>query len=753
MADTPLPPMPPSGGTPPPGSSTSLPLPADLPDIPEDEIPLEDDGTANLSPFKLLGKDGRVKADAAMPPAPAAGGVPAPASSPVPPPPVPPVPAAPMGISPKPLPTAPPPPPPPPLPSVPPVPTSPLKPVAPVSSAPTGSPLDDDLNEADLVNQAAQAPSQPLILPNRRMPNPDEMPKTPTDTAREEFRAPDEKVQQSIAAMPAQSRAQGAPSDDLAGKLDGKGLATTAELLAKKPVTAAPMAMPVVPPPPPLPGKNPAQLIKPLPTAPPPPPIPAAKPLGAPAKLPSVPLTAAPHRSNSVFATIGLVVALVLLLGGGYVLALTGARVPLLGTMVSGLPGNAVQATSQGFAFVDAHSPYHMTGVSELTVTNEKDKTLPDGTPAVFKLHVEDKSGSITDKGARFLTSATVTTNGGAAVPILLRDTGSQYLAIFPSNTDTTPATLNPANLDDTLLAPTLHPIPLEVLLKAVQSEESYQKVTVNQKPAAAYAVTLDANQFKDYFPVGATVEAPKATIALAWKGAGVAAGEPLDVQFSATLTYQERKYQFTSHWQYDSWGSQTPSSDLTSLASTDPGNVDTDLTSESFVSRLGISFKALPHDSSATSGAPSDTSTRFTPIVPSGDVIEVVQTPRAINPPVPTQPATTEGKQRDAQRKQDLQDIQKAIEQYKLDTGKYPVVTGETQLAGDATLFNALVPKYLTKMPIDPLNSTYYYAYNVVVDGSGAVTGYYLRAVLEDHTDQSATVGQMYHYYELTNK
>jgi type II secretory pathway pseudopilin PulG len=136
-----------------------------------------------------------------------------------------------------------------------------------------------------------------------------------------------------------------------------------------------------------------------------------------------------------------------------------------------------------------------------------------------------------------------------------------------------------------------------------------------------------------------------------------------------------------------------------------------------------------------------------FTPIVPSGEVITAVQSERLEGAAVPEQPASADAKSRDAQRKRDLADIQKAFEQYKSDTGAYPSVSAETQLGSSATLFNALVPKYLTKMPVDPLNSTYYYTYNITS------TGYVLRSILEDHSDTMGVTGQTYHYYQVTNK
>jgi hypothetical protein len=265
--------------------------------------------------------------------------------------------------------------------------------------------------------------------------------------------------------------------------------------------------------------------------------------------------------------------------------------------------------------------------------------------------------------------------------------------------------------------------------------------------------VSLDSNLLKPYFPTGSAIDNPVAELTFAWKGDGVVVSQPLQSVVNAGFTYLEKTYTYGAEWLYSGWNEATPPSTLVNLAETDAGTLETELTAESFVNRLGINFDALPHGTTASAGEDIDTTTRFTPIIPSGDVIEVPQTTRAENPAPPTGTATTEAKQRDAQRKQDLLDIQKALEQYKLEKGSYPYAPGEVQIASDTSIFTQLVPNYLTKMPVDPLNSTYYYAYNVVTDLFGTVTGYTLRAVLEDSTDTSGTSGLTYFYYQLRNK
>ncbi len=742
MADSPLPPLTPPGGTPPPPSpvTPTSPLPAPEPiivdaptDSPLNEPFTDDDSAAQaaeaLSPMSLLNK----RPGTPPPPVPPVSPVAPPQNIPVPPPlPRTGMPGAAPIVSPvTPL----------PLPATPPAPIAvPLTvPKVPAS----GSPLDDDPDTDALVKQAASASQQPLILPNRQATSSLPPQVLPGGILREEFVAADpNRKKKNLTEVGTASR-----NDDqefLEQQKIGEGIATTAELNSDNP-KPAPFAMPA----PVQRSQLPAPAApKPVQLPPTPPPL-APKPAPVPKGLPTTQQTHA--KGNRVFAIIGLAVVVLVLVGVLYVLALSGARIPVLGSMVSGLEGNVSQVRDRAAAFVTTSGSYQFAGVNEINVTNESDKTLADGTPAVYKLHTETTGGLISEKGTKFISSDTVAANDGTAGPVLLRDTGAGLLTAFPANLDTSVTSLTATDLNDTLLAPALRPLPLEVVLKAVQAERSYQKVQIAQKPAASYAVNLDATALASYFPKGATLESPIAAIAFAWKGSGETAAEPLDVQTTLAFTYQSRKYTYAAHWTYSGWGatSATPA-ELTVLASADPANTDTTLTAESFISRLGLAFKALPHGTDATSGEPANVSTTFTPVIPSGDVITVVQTARDANPPVPVQPASAEAKARDTQRKQDILDIQKAIEEYKTEKGTYPFATTELQLGSNAALFSSLVPTYLSKMPVDPLNSTYFYAYNVVTDLSGTVTGYYIRSILEDASDPSATVGQVYTYYEL---
>lgn len=99
----------------------------------------------------------------------------------------------------------------------------------------------------------------------------------------------------------------------------------------------------------------------------------------------------------------------------------------------------------------------------------------------------------------------------------------------------------------------------------------------------------------------------------------------------------------------------------------------------------------------------------------------------------------------RDAQRKTDLASIAKALESYHSAKGNYPSVTVAEKISSSSvgTLGTALVPNYLTALPLDPGDPTNYYGYE-----SGGTT-YKLSCVLEDKTDASGkNVGSVYLYF-----
>lgn len=79
---------------------------------------------------------------------------------------------------------------------------------------------------------------------------------------------------------------------------------------------------------------------------------------------------------------------------------------------------------------------------------------------------------------------------------------------------------------------------------------------------------------------------------------------------------------------------------------------------------------------------------------------------------------AGVQDRARDAQRKSDITAIQKALELYHIDHGAFPACSNSPYVSGDPRgscyssspgLVSALVPRYTSELPVDPINSTEY--------------------------------------------
>jgi len=87
----------------------------------------------------------------------------------------------------------------------------------------------------------------------------------------------------------------------------------------------------------------------------------------------------------------------------------------------------------------------------------------------------------------------------------------------------------------------------------------------------------------------------------------------------------------------------------------------------------------------------------------------------------------------RDAERQTEMKTIEKALEIYNADNGGYPNCSGATYVPGAAVggcnvsvLTSSLVPKYLSAMPADPLNTgndKYMYAFGFKKTGATTYT------------------------------
>jgi len=98
-----------------------------------------------------------------------------------------------------------------------------------------------------------------------------------------------------------------------------------------------------------------------------------------------------------------------------------------------------------------------------------------------------------------------------------------------------------------------------------------------------------------------------------------------------------------------------------------------------------------------------------------------------------------------DQTRKSDLSSIKTSLELYYADNNKFPesptiIKTSDT----GSVLAQALVPKYLNKLPDDPLTPRFYYGYES--DGQT----FELTCVLEDKTDLEGTLIGQYYIYTL---
>lgn len=102
----------------------------------------------------------------------------------------------------------------------------------------------------------------------------------------------------------------------------------------------------------------------------------------------------------------------------------------------------------------------------------------------------------------------------------------------------------------------------------------------------------------------------------------------------------------------------------------------------------------------------------------------------------------------RDQLRKQDLAEIQAALERYKLAEGQYPLAADrdQTNNPGNQLELELVNKGHLQELPVDPLDPQYYYGY-LSVDGSK----YELTAILENTKDPTGILVNDFYLYQLT--
>jgi len=99
-----------------------------------------------------------------------------------------------------------------------------------------------------------------------------------------------------------------------------------------------------------------------------------------------------------------------------------------------------------------------------------------------------------------------------------------------------------------------------------------------------------------------------------------------------------------------------------------------------------------------------------------------------------------------DRTRKADLAKIKDGLEKYFVAENKFPATSAAIKTSDSSNILEqTLVPKYLDKLPLDPLTPKYYYSYQS--DGQT----FQLTCVLEDKTDPEGTSVGQYYIYKLT--
>jgi hypothetical protein len=322
---------------------------------------------------------------------------------------------------------------------------------------------------------------------------------------------------------------------------------------------------------------------------------------------------------------------------------------------------------------------------------------------------------------------------------------GSAWLSYFEEAATPVISSISPIELGKTLLYPALKPLSLEEYVAATKTFGKREQRVSNgttTKVIAFEVQSFDTGKLISHFPAGATIDTLTGTIEVSIKGQNDVPNRPLKAALNGTFTYQNKSYQFAEKWVISGWTQAVDTATNPGLKplqeyEPDPLNEPSELSLVNFIGQLGISSLALlPNSVTVETDQGEQSAVAETP---SGSVISTVGAAITSIPSAPTQPASDEAKKRDEQRKKDIASIAKA-------NGAFPV-SSLAQTVSSTTLFTALVPTYLTAMPVDPLASSYWYEY----ESSG--TTYTLRSVLENADDGATGVkkGSIFTYYELT--
>lgn len=462
---------------------------------------------------------------------------------------------------------------------------------------------------------------------------------------------------------------------------------------------------------------------------------------------------------------IGLLIFIIVGSGAAYVMAKNGSRVPVLFKVVSGLETSGLATNSQALSYVQARTRYQVQGEVEL-VRSDVDKS---GKPtlstagdtaagSVYRLKSQMGQGEFSEKGANHVGLLALTVNQNDPIQLALNEKPStadadNWSMYFSSNDKPQLASIKSSLVAKSLLLPILQPIPLEKLLTLPTGELAYQKQVGTKAGTvlSAHKFTVASDKLKDYFPASAVLENFTLTSRYTWAQGATPAGQTSTADLEGKVTYLQKVYTFTAKWRYGSWDQPLdPSGDASGAITKVTGNdAPTPASMASATALMGIlNLSTLPNTLTEAEGGSVTTggSTGSAAVTPTGEGITVAGSRITTSPPVPTKPASAEAKARDTQRLKDLADIKQALSAYKTAKGSYPVSITLLQTVEGGVLLSELVSTYLTKLPIDPTKTTYWYEY------TSTGSSFTLRAVAEDPESATVKKGSIYPYFEVTN-
>jgi len=441
----------------------------------------------------------------------------------------------------------------------------------------------------------------------------------------------------------------------------------------------------------------------------------------------------------------GIAVILVPLVG--FAFAMMGGRVPVFYKTVTALSTDGVaqaaasrslvaKRTSYSYASVDDALPtITLTSQGAASTSTEGDGLSDSASPIDYKTTFSSGIQSVATDA--FTGAARMVVGSSSEVPFQIgtkRGTSNTGTLVRLLTTDPiTFAEVAARPIAQTVLQPLLQPLSLDQILGAVSSETDYQAQRSQRQSTYIYA--LNPTGLSSAFPVGATIENAQAAVGYGW-GTGL----PRLARVVATMIFEGQRYQYTQTYGVSETWDEQIGGELTSLAAGSEANAKP-LPFRSFITLLGLESDGVPGLAAARELDPYGRAT----LSPQGRSTKVLLPEITATPELPALTASSVMKARDAERIRDLTLLATALQSYAEEhDGAYPVVSQITQAQTSETLLSALVPQYISALPIDPLSSFWY-------EYSGSATGFILRAVAEDRSSALARKGVAFSYYEFT--